>query len=94
MYRMFNPSKVGISTSTTSSNTFISSIDPRLDKMSLTILLDLINVPSNLSSCLDSVIGIGLHQERQTILSSSLSPVQECGIQVSTQNIIELTVQA
>ena len=53
----------GISTSTTSSITGISSVDSRVRNVSSIIPLDLTNVSPNLKSRLESIIGIDLRPE-------------------------------
>ena len=78
------PSNSSISTPTTSCMTGISSLDPGIDNISLTISLDLTNISLNLKLHLESIIGIDLRPERRTILSGSRSPMQECGAPVST----------
>ena len=55
-----DPSNGGISTSTTSSMTDMSIVDPTVGTICLTIPLDVTNVSPNLKSRLESITGIYL----------------------------------
>ena len=67
----------GISTSTASSITDVSGVNPGIGSISLTIALDLTYVSPNLEARLEYIIGIDIRSECRTTLPSALSPVQK-----------------